>query len=67
MNSFVRDGAVNRKRRARQMLSARHTEPRRKKIHKADDGGATPAPRDVASSSFQMYSGESSANQSKVR
>lgn len=67
MNAFVRDGAVNRKRRARQSLSARNTEPEGKKIHKTDDDGAMRTPRYLASSSLQIYSGESSVNQSKVK
>lgn len=65
MNTFVRDGAVNRKRRARQ--SVRSTEPERKKICKAHDDGATPAQGDLALSTLQIHSGESSVNQSKVR
>jgi len=67
MNAFVRDGAVNRKRRARQSLSARSTEPERKKIYKAHGDGATPARRDLALSTLQIHSGESAVNQSKVR
>ncbi|CAI6360482.1 unnamed protein product [Macrosiphum euphorbiae] len=66
MNAFVRDGAVNRKRRARQSLSARSAEPERKKIYKAHGDGATPARRDLALSTLQIHSGESAVNQSKV-
>ncbi|XP_016656254.1 uncharacterized protein LOC100575277 isoform X2 [Acyrthosiphon pisum] len=66
MNTFVRDGAVIRKRRARQSLSARSTEPERKKIYRAHNDGATSARRDLALSTLQIHSGESSVNQSKV-
>ncbi|XP_060876889.1 uncharacterized protein LOC132949807 isoform X2 [Metopolophium dirhodum] len=64
MNAFVRDGAVIRKRRIRQSLSARSTEPERKKIYKAHDDGALR--RDLALSTLQIHSSESSVNQSKV-
>jgi hypothetical protein len=67
MNAFVRDGAVNRKRRARRSLCTSNTEPERKRIHKTDYYyNATPAPRDVGSSILQIRSGESSVNQSTV-
>jgi len=66
MNSFVRDGAVNRKRRARLSLTIRNSEPRRKKIQKTDDYGTTPVSRDLEKSTSRIH-GESSVSQSAVR
>lgn len=61
MNAFVRDGAVNRKRRARP--TTRYTEPQRKKTCKMNVREATSVPRDLVASTSQTHSGECSDNQ----
>lgn len=67
MNAFVRDGAVNRKKRARLSLTTRNTEPERKKTCKMNVKEATSVPRDLVASTSQTHTGECSDNQPTVR
>ncbi|XP_026822895.1 uncharacterized protein LOC113560956 isoform X2 [Rhopalosiphum maidis] len=65
MNTFVRDGAVNRRKRFRQSFSTHNTEQEKKKIHKTH-GDGTKAQSDFALSTFRPNFDESTADQSTV-
>jgi len=65
MNAFVRDGAVNRRRRFRN-ITTRNIQPETNKNRKIDDDGTAIAPRDLAAGTLKSDSGESAVNPSTV-